>query len=70
MPQVKAKYQVLVSKNSYDEVKEEVESYDVIDIETPITADNYDASNYYYTKCTCFHGKKKKEVVKYDTKKE
>ena len=49
MSQVKAKqvlashYQVLVSKNSYSKVKEEVESYDTTDTETLITADNYDA---------------------------
>ena len=76
MSQVKAKqvlashYQVLVSKNSYSEVKEEVESYDATDMGTLITADNYHAPYHCYIKCTLFHIKKKKEVVlKYDTKK-
>ena len=70
MPQVKVKqvlashYQDLVSKNSYDKVKEELESYDTTNIETLITANNYDAPYYCYIKCTLFRIKKKRGSIK------
>jgi len=76
MSQVKAKqalashYQVVVSKNNYEDVRAEVGSYEETDIEELITSDNYDAPYDCYLKCTLFHVKKKKEqVVKFDSKK-
>jgi len=76
MSQVKSKqalashYQLLVSKNSYEDAEEEVEGYDEVDLQRLITSDNYDAPYDCYLNCTLFHVKKKKETtIKYDTKK-
>ena len=66
---VVSEFQFLLSKETSEEIEQELENYNQISLDTLITATVFNAPYDYYINCILYHVKKKKNaVVKYTNK--